>query len=109
MNRKIISILCLFLAVPVYASEGFDYGYIKNLSYRGDYVTFNVETESGANLCAACPTDPGLRGTKACWIHESETVQISILLSAHARGKKVAGRVAEFATSCGVYQMTVEN
>jgi hypothetical protein len=44
-----------------------------------------------------------------CWIAETQAAQIAMLLSAHAQGLRIYGRVASIATNCTVYQMTVAN
>jgi len=106
---KFVLAASMMLANLAAATEALQAGTIKNLSYRGGYVTFNVIGDGGVNYCESCPTDPGSRGNKACWIEEGKQVQISILLSAQARGKKIYGRVPEFVSNCSIYQMTVEN
>ncbi len=107
---KKLGVLFLFgISSSLFASEAVPIGKISELSYRGGYVTFRVVNDQGVNYCSACPTDPGNRGAGKCWVKESKTVQIGMLLSAQARGKKIYGRVGGFSTSCEVYQMSVED
>lgn len=68
---------------------------------------FKVVNDSGNNFCQSCPTDPGKMGSQKCWVKGDESAQISLILSAQARDKKISGRVFDFDTNCNLYQMTV--
>lgn len=97
------------LSGQLMASEAINIGKISEISYREGYVTLRIIGDDGTNYCEACPSDPGGRSTKKCWIEESKTAQISMLLSAQARGKKVYGRVLDMTKDCKLYQMSIEN
>lgn len=100
----------IFLVVSSFvsmASDALPSGSIKGLSYRGGWVTFKVVNSLGVNQCASCPTDPGAMNSGNCWVEESKTAQLSMLLGAQARNKSISGRVSSLTTNCEVYQMTV--
>ncbi len=105
----LITLIALIVSQKGYCSEALPLGAIKEISSRGGWVTLKVVGADGTNYCEACPVDPGGRSTKKCWINEDQSTQISMLLSAQARGKRVYGRVGSFATSCGIYQMSIED
>ncbi len=103
----IFGIMMLTASFICSASEALPPGSVKGLSYRGGWVMFKVVNDSGLNYCGECPTDPGAMGSGRCWIAESKNAQLSMLLSAQARDKKIYGRVSSLNSSCNVYQMTV--
>lgn len=76
------------ISTPLLASDGLQAGHIKDLSYRGGWVMFKVVNDAGVNRCEQCPVDPGNLGTKRCWVKETKSAQISMILSAQARNKK---------------------
>lgn len=106
---KIGIVLILGLSNFAFSSEAVPAGKIKELSYRGGYLTFKIVSDSGVNSCEACPTDPGNRSSRKCWISEDKSVQVSMLLFAQARDKKIFGRVGQFTTVCDVYQMSIDD
>ncbi|NQY33700.1 MAG: hypothetical protein HRT37_01770 [Alteromonadaceae bacterium] len=93
----------------IIASELIEKGHIKEISYRAGYITLKIIADDGTNFCEACPADPGGRSDNKCWIEETKEAQISMLLSAQARGKKVYGRVMNFSTNCNIYQMSIDD
>lgn len=108
--RYLTTLLTLLTVSQVtQASEAIPIGEISEVSYRGGWVTLKVIGEDGTNYCAPCPVDPGGRSTQKCWIEETKQAQISMLLSAQARDKRVYGRVSDFSTNCDIYQMSIEN
>lgn len=106
MKPILTFILLLFLSCPVVATEVLSAGYIKGLSYRGGFVMFKV-VDNGVNYCSQCPVDPGAMGVGRCWVDESKSSQISMLITAKATNKPISGRVYSFSTNCTIYQMTV--
>ena len=109
-NIKIILLIFIFgFSSEIFASDALPLGEISQISYRGGYVTFKVIGPDGQNYCESCPTDPGQRSSRKCWIKEDKQFQLSMLLSAQARDKKVYGRVGSLETSCNVYQMSIED
>lgn len=108
-HYKMIFPFLLLISLESFATEGFGYGHIKSLTYRGGWVMFTVVSENNENYCAKCPVDPGSQGISKCWIEESKTAQLSMLLSAQARNKKVGGRVFGLASNCNVYEMTIQD
>ncbi len=107
--KLILVVVLLSTSQVALSSDPIDPGLVSQLSYRGGYVTFKVVGDDGKNYCDDCEGDPGGFGTKVCWIEETKKAQISILLFAIARGKKIYGRVSNSVTSCKVYQMTIQN
>ncbi|MCP4490644.1 MAG: hypothetical protein GY820_25530 [Gammaproteobacteria bacterium] len=106
---KIVLLGALLFSANSMASVNIPIGSIKQISYRGGYITLKIVGDDGTNYCEPCPVDPGKRSTKKCWIQETKTAQISMLLSAQARGKKIYGRVGDFSTVCEIYQMSIED
>lgn len=108
--RKMITAALLVFGVghQAQATDPVDFGTVSELTYRNGYYVFRLNNSSG-NSCQPCPLDPATVGYNKCWIHESKTVQIALLLSAHAQGLRVTGRVNDIATDCTVYQMRVED
>lgn len=88
------------------ASDNLSPSIISKLSYRGGYILFELNN-NGTNSCAPCPTDPSGFGSKKCWVSEDKKVQVSMILAAHAQGKKLEGRVNGLTTNCEIYQMTI--
>ncbi len=103
----ILGVMTLSASFVCSASDALSPGIVKGLSYRGGWVMFQVKSDSGVNYCGECPTDPGRLGSGRCWIEENKTAQLSMLLSAQARNKKIYGRVSSLSSSCNVYQMTI--
>ncbi|WP_299006297.1 hypothetical protein [uncultured Shewanella sp.] len=100
----------VLLSGQLLASDAINEGSISDVSYRDGFVTLRVIGGDGeTNHCDKCPSDPGGFGFNKCWIEESKTAQISLLLSAQARGKKIAGRVYDITKDCTLYQMSVQN
>lgn len=106
-SQFILGIMMLTGSFICSASDALSPGSIKELSYRGGWVMFKIVNDSGVNYCNECPTDPGAMGAGRCWINESKSAQLSMLLSAQARDKKVYGRVGSLNSSCNVYQMSI--
>jgi hypothetical protein len=106
---KGIAVGLLSFASAADGSDALSPGYVSNLSYRAGYVMFSIIGSNGTNACSACPTDPGSMSAQNCWIAQSQTAELSILLLASAQGKMVSGRVNAFATDCTVYQLNVQN
>lgn len=108
--RKVQFVFCVLMLSASFicsASDALSPGIVKELSYRGGWIMFQVKSDSGINYCGECPTDPGGLGSGRCWIEENKNAQLSMLLSAQARNKKIYGRVGSLNSSCNVYQMTV--
>ncbi|WP_299494775.1 hypothetical protein [uncultured Shewanella sp.] len=98
------------LSGQLLASDAINQGSISDVAYRDGFVTLRVIGSDGdTNHCDKCPSDPGGISTSKCWIEESKTAQISMLLSAQARGKKITGRVHDIAKDCTLYQMTLQD
>ncbi len=103
---------CLFVALfslALSATEPVAYGKIKTLTYRGGWVMFTIVGADNVNYCSSCPADPGVQGTQKCWIEETKSAQLSMLLAAQARDKMVRGRVISLTQNCNVYEMTVQD
>lgn len=101
--------LLVLFAGAAFASEGFAVGQIRQLTYRGGYVSFKVVGDGEVNYCSACPTDPGLQGSQKCWIPDAQKSELAVLLLAKAQSKGIVGRVYAFATDCTVYEMTMQD
>lgn len=105
-------IYILFLSVlsfSVNATEPVAYGKIKTLTYRGGWVMFTMVGADNVNYCSTCPADPGAQGTQKCWIEETKSAQLSMLLAAQARDKMVRGRVISLTQNCNLYEMVVQD
>lgn len=106
-NRVALTIAVALLPAIASATDPIAIGNITDLSYRGGYYIFEI-TNGGTNSCAPCPADPGAMASgQNCWIAETQTAQLAMLLSAHAQGLRLSGRVVSIASNCSVYQMTV--
>lgn len=89
------------------ASDPIAAGDVTNLTYRSNYILFQV-VNNGVNSCANCPADPaGLGNGGYCWVATTQTAEIAIILAAQSQNSLVSGRVNALATDCTVYQMTV--
>ena len=109
MFRAIIAAVLAAIAVsPVaLASDPVAAGLLTNLTYRSNYLLFQL-VANGSNSCANCPADPaGMGGGGYCWISTTQSSRIAMVLEAQAAGLLVGGRVNAMASDCTVYQMTL--
>ena len=97
------------LFCPVLATEAVAYGKVKTLTYRGGWVMFTIVGANNVNYCSSCPADPGAQGTQKCWIEETKSAQLSMLLAAQARDKMVRGRVISLTQNCNLYEMVIQD
>ncbi len=108
MRVALLVVGLMYASCASAATVGIPYGDVKSLTYRGGWVSFKIVGEDGTNYCSSCPTDPGLQGREKCWIEETKNAQLSMILSAQARGKMIRGRISDQA-NCNVYEMTVQD
>lgn len=109
MKAGFLFLLLTLFSSTVNATDPLASGYVTTLTYRGGYYIFQI-TKNGANSCQPCPGDPGLAtGANYCWISETKTAQIAMLLMARAQGLEVRGRVTGITTDCAIYQMTIQD
>ena len=99
----------LALTSVAYASDAVGPGTIKNLTFRGNYLMFQLIDGTGVNSCALCPGDPGSFASGGyCWMTTTNNAtQVSLLELAKAQGVSVSGRVTALSTDCTVYQMSL--
>lgn len=112
MNRLVITSALLALALPHAASatDPINAGNLRALTLRQGYVMFKVISSDGTNQCAPCPYDPGNMGAGGyCWIAETDSPKLSVLLLARAQESMISGRVTDMATNCTVYQLTMND
>lgn len=113
MKRKVwipMTLVCtsLLLHLPsvAVASEAIPDGAIDRLSYRAEYVLFQVKN-GVVNSCASCNGDPaGYYSGTFCWVPTSRKTLVAMILSAQAQGAKVRTRVMSWA-QCEVYQFEI--
>lgn len=109
MNKLVVAVTSVLLPTIACATDPIAIGHITSLSYRGGYCIFKI-TNGSTNSCAPCPADPGgMQVGHFCWIPETQTAQAALLLSAHAQGRRIAGRVVGITSNCTMYQMTLED
>lgn len=109
MKTRLFIVLLSLFSSTVNASDPLASGYVTTLTYRGGYYIFQI-TKNGVNSCQPCPGDPGqATGANYCWISETRTAQIAMLLMARAQGLEVRGRVNGITTDCTIYQMTIQD
>lgn len=107
MNKIVLAVTSALLPAVAWATDPVAIGYVTDLSYRGGYYIFKI-TNGSTNSCAPCPGDPGaMAAGQNCWIAETQTAQLAMLLSAHAQRLRVSGRVVAISSNCSLYQMTV--
>lgn len=83
-------------------------GYVRRLTFRGEYAMFKVVSADGTNQCLPCPADPaGFNKGEFCWVKETDRTKISALMLAKAQGSMISGRVSDLLTDCTIYQLTV--
>jgi len=102
-------LLAALLCFPAYATEPVGYGKVKSLTYRNGWVMFTLVGADNVNYCSSCPVDPAVQGTQKCWIQETKSAQLSMLLAAQARDKMVRGRVISLVQNCNLYEMVIQD
>lgn len=98
----------LLMASVSHATDPIAAGRVSLLTHRNGYVMFKVVSDSGVNGCAPCPGDPAAYAAGGnCWIADTETARLAIVYMARAQGEQILGRVADLATNCSMYQLTL--
>lgn len=103
-----MAILALSLVSDTaFGTDPINAGHLKNVTWRHGWITFYIIGADGTNYCEPCPVDSSATNYNRCWISDTKSAQVSMLLLADAQDRLLSGRVIDITTDCTVYQMTV--
>lgn len=109
-NKRSGASLLLGVQPSALATNPITYGYVRILTFRGEYAMFKVVSADGTNQCQPCPADPAnFSSGTYCWIRETDKTKVSALMLARAQGAMISGRVSDLATNCTMYQLTMHD